>query len=189
MKIKLLKFKSVKSTNNVALRLIRKNNTKPTIITSERQTKGRGTMGKRWVSQKGNLFFSIFFEIKQKKINFKHFALLNAYLMQSVIKKEFSKKVAIKWPNDILFKKKKICGILQEIACYKKKNFLIVGIGLNTNSEPKNRDFLTTSIKSIMNKNINNNKLLNKIKREYEIFLLKIQDHSYLKLKKYINNL
>ena len=61
MKIKLLKFKSVKSTNNVALRLIRKNNTKPTIITSERQTKGRGTMGKRWVSQKGNLFFSIFF--------------------------------------------------------------------------------------------------------------------------------
>ena len=189
MKIRLLKFKSVKSTNNVALRLIRKNNVKPTIVISERQTKGRGTMGKKWISLKGNLFFSIFFEIKQKKINFKHFAVLNAYLMKDIISKEFSKKVVIKWPNDILFKKKKICGILQEIASYKEKKFLIVGVGLNTNSEPKDKSFLSTSLKTIVNKNINNNKLLNKIKKEYEIFLLKNLNQSYLKLKKHMKNI
>ena len=56
MKIKLIKFKSVKSTNDIAIQLIKKKKTQPTLISSEKQTKGRGTMGKKWISQKGNLF-------------------------------------------------------------------------------------------------------------------------------------
>ncbi len=60
MKIKLFKFKSVKSTNDVALRLIKKINLNHAIILAEKQTHGRGTMGKKWVSKKGNLFLSIF---------------------------------------------------------------------------------------------------------------------------------
>ena len=59
MKIKLLKFKSVKSTNDVAFRLIKKKRLLPTIISAETQTHGRGTMGKKWVSKKENLFFSL----------------------------------------------------------------------------------------------------------------------------------
>ena len=61
MKIKLIKFKSVKSTNDIAIKLIRKEKVQPTLIFSETQTKGRGTMGKKWVSVKGNFFVSIFF--------------------------------------------------------------------------------------------------------------------------------
>ena len=52
MKIKLIKFKSVKSTNDIAIQLIKKKKTQPTLISSEKQTKGRGTMGKKWISQK-----------------------------------------------------------------------------------------------------------------------------------------
>ena len=85
MKIKLLKFKSVKSTNDTALRLIKSKYSKPTIVTSLSQTRGRGTMGKKWISKKGNLFFTIFFELSQKKINFKHFSILNAYLIRRII--------------------------------------------------------------------------------------------------------
>ena len=107
MKIKLLKFKSVKSTNDTALRLIKIKYSKPTIVTSLKQTSGRGTMGKKWISKKGNLFFTIFFELNQKKINFKHFAILNAYLIRRIISKEFKSKIKIKWPNDLLFSKKK----------------------------------------------------------------------------------
>ena len=188
MKLKLLRFKSVKSTNDVALRLIKKNILSPTIILSETQTNGRGTIGKKWISKKGNLFISIFFEIDQKKINFKHFAILNAYLLKSIISKEFSKKVKIKWPNDLLYNKKKVCGILQEVVIYKDKTFLIVGIGLNTNFDLKNKAFLSTSLKKIMDKDIDNNKVLNKIKNIYEKFLSKIKNHSYLKLKKIYKN-
>ena len=46
MKIKLKKYKKVKSTNDIALKLIKKNNTYPMLITSEEQTNGRGRMGK-----------------------------------------------------------------------------------------------------------------------------------------------
>ena len=47
MKIKLFKFQSVKSTNDTALRLIKSKYSKPSIITSLKQTKGRETMGKK----------------------------------------------------------------------------------------------------------------------------------------------
>ena len=188
MKLKLLRFKSLKSTNDTALKLIKKKSLKATMITAKVQTNGRGTMGKKWISKKGNLFISIFFEMEQKKINFKHFAILNAYLLKSYFSKHFSKKIKIKWPNDLLYKEKKICGILQEVVNYKDKKFLIVGIGVNTNLFPKNKDFLSTSLKKIMDKDIDNNKVLNNIKNIYEKFLTKAKNHSYFKLKKMYNN-
>ena len=49
MRIKLLRFKSVKSTNDIALKLVQKKSSRPTMIVSEIQTKGRGTMGKKWI--------------------------------------------------------------------------------------------------------------------------------------------
>ena len=67
----------------------------------------------------GNLFFSICFKFDQKKINFKQFAILNAFLLKKVISKAISKKIKIKWPNDLLFKKLKFCEF------YKKYLILI----------------------------------------------------------------
>ena len=188
MIIKLLRFKTVKSTNDTALRLIKRKYTKPTIVTSLEQTRGRGTMGKKWISKKGNLFFTIFFELEQKNINFKHFAILNAYLIRRIISKELKSKINIKWPNDLLFRKKKICGILQETITHGKKKFLMVGIGINTNFDPNMSNFSSTCLKKMINKNIDNNKLLYKIQKKYETFLIKTNKYSYSKLIKYTNN-
>ena len=89
MKLRSIKFKSVKSTNDIAHMLIKKKNIRPTIILSEKQTKGRGTMGKKWISKKGNLFLTIYFDITKKKINFKKFAVLNAFLLKNILVKKF----------------------------------------------------------------------------------------------------
>ena len=89
----------------------------------------------------------------------------------------------------MLHDKKKVCGILQEIINHKDKKLLIIGIGLNTNFDPKNKGFLSTSLKKIINKDIDNNQVLNKIKNIYEKFLSKVKNHSYLRLKKIYNNL
>ena len=188
MKIKLIKFKSVKSTNDIAIKLIRKEKVHPTLIFSEIQTKGRGTMGKKWISQKGNLFISIFFEIDQKRINFKQFAILNALLLRKLLSKFISKKIKIKWPNDLLYKKEKISGILQEVITYNQKNYLIVGIGVNTNIVPKNKGFSSTSLKNIIDRKIDNKKILKNIKNNYEKFLIEIKKLSYKKLKKKMLN-
>ena len=185
MKLRSLKFKSVKSTNDIALMLIKKDNIKPSIILSEQQTQGRGTMGKTWISKKGNLFLTIFFDMSKKKIDFKKFAVINAYFLKSILAKKFSNKIKIKWPNDLLFEGKKICGILQEIVSSAGKKFLIVGIGINTNIEPKNRSFSSTSLKHITNKNIDNKKLFIMIKKNYEKLLFKANEKSFSELKKF----
>ena len=189
MKLRTLKFKSVKSTNDIAHKLIKKKKIKPTIILSEKQTKGRGTMGKKWISKKGNLFLTIFFDMNKKKVDFKKFAVLNAYLLKSILVKKFSNKIKIKWPNDLLFEGKKICGILQETVIIARKKFLIIGIGINTNLEPKNNSFLSTSLKHITKKNVDNKKLFIMIKKSYEKFLLKSNRKTFLELKKFTKKL
>ena len=179
MKISLKKFKIVKSTNDTALKLIKKKISKPTLIISERQTGGRGRIGKKWVSKKGNLFITIFFKLNQKNINFKQFAILNALLLKKIISNKISKKIKIKWPNDLLFEKNKFCGILQEVVKFNKFDFLIVGIGLNTNVAPQNKSFKSTSLKNIVNKNI-----LKSIIISYENFLKETEIKSFFELKR-----
>ena len=104
--------------------------------------------------------------------------------MKHVISKFVLRKIRIKWPNDLLYNKDKICGILQEVININKKDFLIIGIGLNTNNKPKNKSFTSTSLKSIIKKDIDNKMVLKKIKKKYENFLDEIKKNTYLELKK-----
>tara|TARA_B100000941_G_C28503954_1_gene556023 strand:+ start:52 stop:615 length:564 start_codon:yes stop_codon:yes gene_type:complete len=184
MRIKLIKFKKVKSTNDTAAKLIKKNISGPILITSEQQTNGRGRIGKKWTSNKGNLFISLFFKLDQKKINFKQTAVLNALLLKKVISKKLSKKITIKWPNDLLFEKRKFCGILQELIKFNHFDYLIVGIGLNTNVAPQNKSFNSTCLKNILSRKINNQKILRDITVAYEKFLDEKKELSFLDLKR-----
>ena len=52
-------------------------------------------MGKKWISLKGNLFFSIFFEINEKKISYKQFTKLNAYIIRGFYQNIFQKKLIL----------------------------------------------------------------------------------------------
>ena len=183
MKIKIKNYKKVKSTNDVAMKLIKKNILEPTLITTEKQTNGRGRIGKKWISLKGNLFITLFFKFDQKRINFKQFAVLNAFLIKKVISKIISKKIKIKWPNDLLFNKLKFCGILQEVIKFNNFDYLIVGIGLNTNTVPQNKSFKSTCLKNILNKKIDNQKILKKIVIAYEKFLGEKNKLSFSDLK------
>ena len=183
MKIKIKNYKKVKSTNDVAMKLIKRNILEPTLITTEKQTNGRGRIGKKWISLKGNLFITLFFEFDNKKINFKQFAVLNAFLLKKVISNIISKKIKIKWPNDLLFNKLKFCGILQEVIRFNNFDYLIVGIGLNTNIVPQNKSFKSTCLKNILNKKIDNQKILKKIVIAYEKFLGEKNKLSFSDLK------
>ena len=65
MVIKKYYFKKIKSTNDQAIKMIKRGLSKGIIITEE-QTDGRGQHGNKWISLKGNLFMTIFFEINKK---------------------------------------------------------------------------------------------------------------------------
>ena len=183
MKLRLKKYKRVTSTNNLAIKLIKKKITKPPLIVAEKQSRGRGRGKNQWISKKGNLFFTIFFRLEQK-INFKQFAILNAFFIKNIITKKFKKKIKIKWPNDLLFNSQKFCGILQEVVNYKQSNYLIVGIGLNTNIAPQNKGFQSTCLKNIIGKKIVNQKILKYILVAYEKFLIETYRLSFSELKR-----
>ena len=186
MKIKAINHQIVESTNDEAIKLIKKNISQPILITSKRQSKGRGQRGKKWLSLKGNLFFSILFEINEKKINLKQYTKLNAYLLRNVLSKYIFKKIKIKWPNDLMIDHKKVCGILQEIIDHKEKKFMIVGVGINTLSSPVILKPKTTSLSSFSKKKVDNNKILKDIKKTYEKFIIQTKQYNYLRLKEKI---
>ena len=135
MKFKTIRYGSIKSTNDKAIEFIKSGKITPSIILAKKQTLGKGRYGKRWTSLKGNIFLTFFFQIKSKK---KISTLLkkNVKLLQQILSKYVNKNVKIKYPNDLLIQKKKVCGILQETIFYRKKKFLIVGVGLNTVKSP-----------------------------------------------------
>tara|TARA_B100001123_G_C15202469_1_gene983938 strand:+ start:588 stop:1142 length:555 start_codon:yes stop_codon:yes gene_type:complete len=168
MKLNVIKFNCVKSTNESAIKIIRSRKKKEGIIISNLQTNGKGTMGKKWVSQKGNLFISVFFELKETLPNFKEFSLINPIIIKKVLSTYSINAVKIKRPNDLLIKSKKVCGILQEVIRFEKKNFLIIGIGINTLTYPMNNRFKSTSLLECSNKLINNSEIIKKLKNSYE---------------------
>ena len=61
MKLKIYKFSKVTSTNDIAIKLIKKKNKQSGCIYADVQTKGRGSKARKWISKKGNIFSSIFF--------------------------------------------------------------------------------------------------------------------------------
>lgn len=186
MKLNVQNHKSVKSTNDEAVKLIKRNKVNPTLITSVIQKKGRGTMNKKWVSKKGNLFLSIFFEINSKKIDFRQYAIFNAHIIRKILLKYSNLNIIIKWPNDLMVQKRKICGILQEVIHFNKREYLIIGIGINTIYSPSGKGFKSIALKKCTNMQINNLKILEDIKTTYEKFLSDIKKYNISYLNKTI---
>ncbi len=169
MRLKLIKFNSVSSTNDTAMNIIRSKKNNQGIVIANFQKKGRGTMGKKWVSYNGNLFISIFFELKKNMPNFKEFSIINPIIIKKILNNYSKFGIQIKWPNDLLIKSKKVCGILQEIIKCDKKNFLIIGIGINTLKSPNNSLFKSISLSECAKNRISNYQILRKLKKNYEL--------------------
>ena len=187
MKLKITKFKSVKSTNDKALKLIQKHKHNSGFIISEKQTKGRGTMGKKWASSKGNIFISVFFKVDFTKFKIENFLIINAKIIKKILKNYTRKTIKIKKPNDLLIENKKICGILQEVVEYNNKKFLITGIGINTIIAPRYNKVVTTCLNDHTKKKINNIIIIKVIRNIYEKMINDLNNGNFTLIKnKYI---
>ena len=63
MKLKKFNFNEINSTNDIAIKIIKNSNNLSGMIISNKQKKGRGQYGKKWISFNGNLFVSIFLHL------------------------------------------------------------------------------------------------------------------------------
>lgn len=155
--MQIIKLSAIDSTNDYLKQLSREKKLDNfTIVVANEQTKGRGQMGSKWVSEVGkNLTFSVL--VKNVMIaNEKLFDwnIVVALAVLEVLERHEIQKVSIKWPNDIMADSKKVGGILIESVLKNGESFdSVVGIGLNLNQTNFEDLPKATSLKSLTNKN------------------------------------
>ncbi|MBA1337418.1 MAG: BirA family transcriptional regulator [Pelagibacterales bacterium] len=188
MKFNIFKFKKVTSTNDEAIRLIKKKR-KTGYVFAENQTKGRGTYGKKWISLEGNLFGTFFFQLKKNYPPFNEFSIINPVIISDVIQFYCKKEnISIKFPNDIFVNKKKICGILQEHLTLNKKEYLIIGIGINIISHPViYEEYKATNFFLETKKKTRVEEVADLLILRYEKFFNDLSSYDYLSFKKKAN--
>ena len=186
MRFEIFNYKSVTSTNDTAINLIKEKKKECGFVHADNQTKGRGTQGIEWISLNGNLFGSLFFHLKKDHPTFSEFSIINPIIISEVIKL-FCKggNITLKFPNDILVNGKKICGILQELITFGDRKFLIIGVGINVIKSPiiKNK-YEATNILAESNKKQKTEEIIKMIILSYEKFFLNINSFNYLEFKK-----
>jgi BirA family biotin operon repressor/biotin-[acetyl-CoA-carboxylase] ligase len=123
------------TTMKTAKELAKKGTVEGTVIISDTQTAGKGRLGRTWISPEGSLAISII--LKPSLNNLPQLVIIASLAVVRTIKKTTGLQAQIKWPNDILIKDKKVCGILIENEVKGDKvNFAIIGIGINVNFDP-----------------------------------------------------
>ncbi len=154
---------TIGSTNDRAAELAIENAAQFSVVIADEQTKGRGRSGRNWFTPPGSaLAFSLVLRPNQEIIS-SGVALmsgLGALAVSQGIKEFTGVDASIKWPNDVLIKRKKICGILAEAQWVGERlQSLVLGIGINISkySVPKEEDlnFPATSLNQAVKGNHN----------------------------------
>ena len=146
----IIKFESIDSTNEEAKRLIKKNGIcNPSVIISATQTAGNGRYGNQWLSASDNLYCSLVKKVDIDLYEAAKYSFLTAVAVGETIAGLVSgaPEINYKWPNDILLNKKKVSGILLEsLRDSKGSVWIVIGIGVNLNSTPRDGKMQVTSI-------------------------------------------
>lgn len=104
----------------------------PLLVTTNNQRAARGRNKKKWVSlNRKSISFSLCFKINAHHFDLRRLGYIACISLLNVLKKNTSKGVKIKWPNDLFIDNKKVSGILIESLSVNKDIFVSIGIGIN----------------------------------------------------------
>ena len=166
----ILKLDATDSTNTFLKELARTTVVDDfTVVVTEAQTKGRGQLGNTWISEGGkNLTFSVLCRFEDLSVD-NAFSLNYAVSLAifNALKLIIPEKLTVKWPNDILSSKEKLCGILIENAVKNGKIAeSVIGVGLNVNQIEFQDGIAATSLKIITTQDFDKDLLLNELLQE-----------------------
>jgi BirA family biotin operon repressor/biotin-[acetyl-CoA-carboxylase] ligase len=132
-------FEETTSTNDVMGRLAKAGVKEGAVIFAESQTKGRGRLGRQWISpERKGLWFSVLLRPDIAPQAATQLTIAAATALARAITLQTSIVPEIKWPNDILIRGKKVAGILTEMTAeVDHLQEVILGIGINVNLETR----------------------------------------------------
>lgn len=175
------------STNTQAGRLAQEGAEHGALVVARRQEAGKGRRGRGWESPPDTgIFMTLILRPKIDPGNASMLTLVAALAVVRGIESLTDLKPCIKWPNDIVVNKKKVCGILTEMdAQIDYVNHIVVGIGINV----QNREFpdeigqIATSLFLESGRQINRAALIEAVCEEFEAYYDKYiatEDLSYI---------
>lgn len=171
-------YDEIDSTNLEAFRLAKAEKTQtdteseegavkaPFLVWAKRQTDGRGRVGRKWQSDEGGLFFSLYLRPQVEVDKASMLTVVMALAVTKALKKYLEEYVvweverkcelAIKWPNDVIFNRKKVVGILTTLQMDEERTEgdsgygVVIGVGVNTNQKTFEDELLdkATSLRS-----------------------------------------
>src|SRR5262245_46681437 len=167
-------FRETTSTNDVIEKLARDGVKEGAVVFAEAQTKGRGRLGRKWISPaKKGLWFSVLLRPDLRPHEATQLTVASATALRRAIESHTGLKTEIKWPNDMLIRGRKAAGILTELhAEVDRIQHVILGIGVDVNLSPG--DFpaelrkVATSLKTELGKPVPRPELAVAILRELD---------------------
>lgn len=169
--MKIIELEEIDSTNEYCKRRGRED----LIVTAIRQTAGKGTKGRRFVSDEGGLYISVMKHYDNFLAADAFKIMVNACVAVCKTVQHFGLNPVIRWANDVLVGGKKICGTLIEnmfSGSYISRS--VVGMGLNVNNAiPTELKGIATSMSAELGKSLSvkdvRNELLKNLSRNYSI--------------------
>jgi BirA family biotin operon repressor/biotin-[acetyl-CoA-carboxylase] ligase len=164
----------IASTNTRAMEMAANGTPEGTVVIAETQTGGKGRLGRKWFSPKGNLYLSVVLRPDIPIHKAPLITLMGAVAVASAIRTTCGLSAGIKWPNDILISNKKVSGLLTEMSAEQDRiRHIVLGIGVDVNMEmgemPNEVRCLTTTLAAEAGAKINRTALFQQLLRDLEI--------------------
>lgn len=178
-------FQETSSTNDVVEKLARDGLREGVVVFAESQTKGRGRLGRKWVSpaRKG-LWFSVLLRPDLRPQAATQLMVAAATSLARAIRQQSDLIPEIKWPNDLLIRGKKVAGILTELSAELDHiKYVILGIGVDVNlitaDFPPELRKLATSLKIETGRSLPRGELAAAILRELDADYARIANRQF----------
>lgn len=179
---RVLSYRRVRSTNEVALQIAHNGAPEGTLVVAESQTAGRGRLGRTWYSPPGvGLWVSLVLRPHMESSKVFQLAICGALAVAEALYQRTHLPVRVKWPNDVLIRGKKLAGVLTETqADGDLVQLVILGIGINVNQGvddfPEDLRDKATSVRAELGRPISRLNLLQDVLMEFEQRYQKFQE-------------
>lgn len=183
----ILIFQELDSTNRYLKELARQEKPEGTVILAERQSAGRGRLGRSFFSPEDTgIYMSILLRPKLTLEQSVRITSMAAVAVARAIEQVCGIRSQIKWVNDIFLNRKKVCGILTEAGIDYEKGTLeyaVLGIGVNvgTMEFPEELRSIATSVSNECGREISRNCLISEILNELGVWYPTLQNGGFLK--------
>ena len=165
-------YSTVDSTNQYAKRIAEEGAPDGALVIADEQTAGKGRSGRSWVTAPGEaVAFTLLLRPKLSPDRISMVTLVMGLAVARAVNALYQAGAGIKWPNDVVIRGRKLCGILTEMSAeVMRVQYIVIGVGINVNisSFPEEIRERATSLKLELGHEVSRAELIAEVMSQFE---------------------